>query len=85
MGWDRAHICGTGLGLRGWGWCLGGGCVYGVVLLWGSCQPTQRLPVPTCHFFLPRQTNVSTERLERYLGREDLDTSAIHHSPVAGR
>uniref|UniRef100_A0A8C6JAU0 Canalicular multispecific organic anion transporter 1 n=1 Tax=Melopsittacus undulatus TaxID=13146 RepID=A0A8C6JAU0_MELUD len=26
------------------------------------------------------QTNVSTVRLERYLGGEDLDTSAIHHS-----
>uniref|UniRef100_A0A8B9NGQ3 Uncharacterized protein n=1 Tax=Accipiter nisus TaxID=211598 RepID=A0A8B9NGQ3_9AVES len=31
------------------------------------------------------QTNVSTARLERYLGREDLDTSAIHHNPIAGR
>ncbi|XP_074882258.1 ATP-binding cassette sub-family C member 2 isoform X5 [Buteo buteo] len=30
------------------------------------------------------QTNVSTARLERYLGREDLDTSAIHHNPIAG-
>ncbi|KFM06516.1 Canalicular multispecific organic anion transporter 1, partial [Aptenodytes forsteri] len=30
------------------------------------------------------QTNVSTERLERYLGGEDLDTSAIHHNPIAG-
>uniref|UniRef100_A0A8B9NCF5 Canalicular multispecific organic anion transporter 1 n=1 Tax=Accipiter nisus TaxID=211598 RepID=A0A8B9NCF5_9AVES len=28
------------------------------------------------------QTNVSTARLERYLGREDLDTSAIHHNPI---
>uniref|UniRef100_A0A8C5NU82 MRP2 protein n=1 Tax=Junco hyemalis TaxID=40217 RepID=A0A8C5NU82_JUNHY len=31
------------------------------------------------------QTNVSTARLERYLSGEDLDTSAIHHNPVAGR
>ncbi|NXX99006.1 MRP2 protein, partial [Centropus bengalensis] len=31
------------------------------------------------------QTNVSTARLERYLGGEDLDTSAIHHNPIAGR
>ncbi|XP_064319960.1 ATP-binding cassette sub-family C member 2 isoform X2 [Phalacrocorax carbo] len=30
------------------------------------------------------QTSVSTERLERYLGGEDLDTSAIHHNPIAG-
>ncbi|XP_030343631.1 canalicular multispecific organic anion transporter 1 [Strigops habroptila] len=30
------------------------------------------------------QTNVSNARLERYLGREDLDTSAIHHSPIEG-
>ncbi|XP_067156198.1 ATP-binding cassette sub-family C member 2 isoform X2 [Apteryx mantelli] len=30
------------------------------------------------------QTNVSTERLERYLGGEDLDTSAIHHDPISG-
>uniref|UniRef100_A0A8C5JW94 MRP2 protein n=1 Tax=Junco hyemalis TaxID=40217 RepID=A0A8C5JW94_JUNHY len=30
------------------------------------------------------QTNVSTARLERYLSGEDLDTSAIHHNPVAG-
>ncbi|KFV53613.1 Canalicular multispecific organic anion transporter 1, partial [Gavia stellata] len=30
------------------------------------------------------QTNVSTARLERYLGGEDLDTSAIHHNPIAG-
>nr|XP_025966921.1 canalicular multispecific organic anion transporter 1 [Dromaius novaehollandiae] len=30
------------------------------------------------------QTNVSTERLERYLAGEDLDTSAIHHDPIAG-
>ncbi|XP_074447165.1 ATP-binding cassette sub-family C member 2 [Larus michahellis] len=30
------------------------------------------------------QTNVSTVRLERYLGGEDLDTSAIHHNPIAG-
>ncbi|XP_009463507.1 PREDICTED: canalicular multispecific organic anion transporter 1 [Nipponia nippon] len=30
------------------------------------------------------QTNVSNERLERYLGGEDLDTSAIHHNPIAG-
>ncbi|XP_040463336.1 canalicular multispecific organic anion transporter 1 isoform X2 [Falco naumanni] len=30
------------------------------------------------------QTNVSTERLERYLGGEDLKTSAIHHNPIAG-
>ncbi|XP_076194947.1 ATP-binding cassette sub-family C member 2 isoform X3 [Aptenodytes patagonicus] len=35
----------------------------------------------TCAPFL---TNVSTERLERYLGGEDLDTSAIHHNPIAG-
>uniref|UniRef100_A0A8C3PSV2 ATP binding cassette subfamily C member 2 n=1 Tax=Calidris pygmaea TaxID=425635 RepID=A0A8C3PSV2_9CHAR len=31
------------------------------------------------------QTNVSTARLERYLGGEDMDTSAIHHNPIAGR
>uniref|UniRef100_A0A8B9G564 Canalicular multispecific organic anion transporter 1 n=1 Tax=Amazona collaria TaxID=241587 RepID=A0A8B9G564_9PSIT len=31
------------------------------------------------------QTNVSTVRLERYLAGEDLDTSAIHHSPIEGR
>ncbi|KAM6330191.1 ATP-binding cassette sub-family C member 2 [Podargus strigoides] len=30
------------------------------------------------------QTKVSTVRLERYLGGEDLDTSAIHHNPIAG-
>ncbi|XP_074015050.1 ATP-binding cassette sub-family C member 2 isoform X2 [Numenius arquata] len=30
------------------------------------------------------QTNVSTARLERYLGGEDMDTSAIHHNPIAG-
>ncbi|XP_061228390.1 ATP-binding cassette sub-family C member 2 isoform X2 [Neopsephotus bourkii] len=30
------------------------------------------------------QTKVSTVRLERYLGGEDLDTSAIHHSPIEG-
>nr|XP_010299762.1 PREDICTED: canalicular multispecific organic anion transporter 1 [Balearica regulorum gibbericeps] len=30
------------------------------------------------------QTSVSTKRLERYLGGEDLDTSAIHHNPIAG-
>ncbi|KGL76195.1 Canalicular multispecific organic anion transporter 1, partial [Tinamus guttatus] len=30
------------------------------------------------------QTNVSTGRLERYLGGEDLDTSAIHHNKIAG-
>ncbi|KFV57602.1 Canalicular multispecific organic anion transporter 1, partial [Tyto alba] len=30
------------------------------------------------------QTNVSTVRLERYLGGEDLDSSAIHHDPIAG-
>ncbi|XP_010145575.1 PREDICTED: canalicular multispecific organic anion transporter 1 [Eurypyga helias] len=29
------------------------------------------------------QTKVSTGRLERYLGGEDLDTSAIHHSLIA--
>uniref|UniRef100_A0A8C3KM63 Canalicular multispecific organic anion transporter 1 n=1 Tax=Calidris pygmaea TaxID=425635 RepID=A0A8C3KM63_9CHAR len=29
------------------------------------------------------QTNVSTARLERYLGGEDMDTSAIHHNPIA--
>ncbi|RLW04172.1 hypothetical protein DV515_00005916 [Chloebia gouldiae] len=31
------------------------------------------------------QANVSTARLERYLSGEDLDTSAIHHNPIAGR
>uniref|UniRef100_A0A669PUM0 ATP binding cassette subfamily C member 2 n=1 Tax=Phasianus colchicus TaxID=9054 RepID=A0A669PUM0_PHACC len=31
------------------------------------------------------QTNVSKERLERYLGGEDLDTSAIHHDSIPGR
>uniref|UniRef100_A0A8B9BKV5 ABC-type glutathione-S-conjugate transporter n=1 Tax=Anser brachyrhynchus TaxID=132585 RepID=A0A8B9BKV5_9AVES len=31
------------------------------------------------------QTNVSTERLERYLGGEELDTSAIRHDPISGR
>uniref|UniRef100_A0A8B9BL76 ATP binding cassette subfamily C member 2 n=1 Tax=Anser brachyrhynchus TaxID=132585 RepID=A0A8B9BL76_9AVES len=30
------------------------------------------------------QTNVSTERLERYLGGEELDTSAIRHDPISG-
>ncbi|XP_009877002.1 PREDICTED: canalicular multispecific organic anion transporter 1 [Apaloderma vittatum] len=30
------------------------------------------------------QTNVSTARLERYLGGEDLDTSAIYHNPIPG-
>ncbi|XP_061856985.1 ATP-binding cassette sub-family C member 2 [Colius striatus] len=30
------------------------------------------------------QTSVSTARLERYLSAEDLDTSAIHHKPIAG-
>ncbi|XP_053839225.1 ATP-binding cassette sub-family C member 2 [Vidua macroura] len=30
------------------------------------------------------QANVSTARLERYLSGEDLDTSAIHHNPIAG-
>ncbi|XP_040531150.1 ATP-binding cassette sub-family C member 2 isoform X2 [Gallus gallus] len=30
------------------------------------------------------QTNVSKERLERYLGGEDLDTSAIHHDSIPG-
>uniref|UniRef100_A0A663MAA0 ATP binding cassette subfamily C member 2 n=1 Tax=Athene cunicularia TaxID=194338 RepID=A0A663MAA0_ATHCN len=30
------------------------------------------------------QTNVSTVRLERYLGGDDLDSSAIHHNPIAG-
>ncbi|XP_025906528.1 canalicular multispecific organic anion transporter 1 [Nothoprocta perdicaria] len=30
------------------------------------------------------QTNVSTARLEQYLGGEDLDTSAIHHDHIAG-
>ncbi|XP_062352442.1 ATP-binding cassette sub-family C member 2 isoform X3 [Cinclus cinclus] len=30
------------------------------------------------------QTNVSTARLERYLSGGDLDTSAIHHDPIAG-
>ncbi|GAB0192161.1 ATP-binding cassette sub-family C member 2 [Grus japonensis] len=30
------------------------------------------------------QTSVSTKRLERYLSGEDLDTSAIHHNPIAG-
>uniref|UniRef100_A0A8B9BLS7 ATP binding cassette subfamily C member 2 n=1 Tax=Anser brachyrhynchus TaxID=132585 RepID=A0A8B9BLS7_9AVES len=30
-------------------------------------------------------TNVSTERLERYLGGEELDTSAIRHDPISGR
>ncbi|XP_065528068.1 ATP-binding cassette sub-family C member 2 isoform X2 [Lathamus discolor] len=30
------------------------------------------------------QTSVSNARLERYLGGEDLDTSAIHHSPIEG-
>uniref|UniRef100_A0A8C5TS46 Canalicular multispecific organic anion transporter 1 n=1 Tax=Malurus cyaneus samueli TaxID=2593467 RepID=A0A8C5TS46_9PASS len=30
------------------------------------------------------QTKVSTQRLERYLSGEDLDTSAIHHNPIAG-
>ncbi|KFQ48159.1 Canalicular multispecific organic anion transporter 1, partial [Nestor notabilis] len=30
------------------------------------------------------QTKVANARLERYLGREDLDTSAIHHSPIEG-
>ncbi|XP_008943924.1 PREDICTED: canalicular multispecific organic anion transporter 1 [Merops nubicus] len=30
------------------------------------------------------QTKVSTARLERYLGGEDLDASAIHHDPIAG-
>ncbi|KAM6105939.1 LOW QUALITY PROTEIN: ATP-binding cassette sub-family C member 2 [Pterocles gutturalis] len=30
------------------------------------------------------QTKVSNERLERYLGGEDLDTSAIHHNPIPG-
>ncbi|KFP85745.1 Canalicular multispecific organic anion transporter 1, partial [Acanthisitta chloris] len=30
------------------------------------------------------QTKVSTARLERYLGGEDLDTSAIHHNPIPG-
>ncbi|XP_030917416.1 canalicular multispecific organic anion transporter 1 [Geospiza fortis] len=30
------------------------------------------------------QTSVSTARLERYLSGEDLDTSAIHHNPIAG-
>ncbi|NXJ71659.1 MRP2 protein, partial [Rostratula benghalensis] len=31
------------------------------------------------------QTNVSNVRLERYLGGEDMDTSAIHYNPIAGR
>uniref|UniRef100_A0A8V0ZGY7 ABC-type glutathione-S-conjugate transporter n=1 Tax=Gallus gallus TaxID=9031 RepID=A0A8V0ZGY7_CHICK len=35
----------------------------------------------TCAPFL---TNVSKERLERYLGGEDLDTSAIHHDSIPG-
>ncbi|KAM6306423.1 ATP-binding cassette sub-family C member 2 [Aegotheles albertisi] len=30
------------------------------------------------------QTKVSTVRLERYLGGEDLDTSAIHHNAIEG-
>uniref|UniRef100_A0A8B9TQ59 Canalicular multispecific organic anion transporter 1 n=1 Tax=Anas platyrhynchos TaxID=8839 RepID=A0A8B9TQ59_ANAPL len=30
-------------------------------------------------------TNVSTARLERYLGGEEMDTSAIHHDPISGR
>uniref|UniRef100_A0A8B9TPU0 Canalicular multispecific organic anion transporter 1 n=1 Tax=Anas platyrhynchos TaxID=8839 RepID=A0A8B9TPU0_ANAPL len=30
------------------------------------------------------QTNVSTARLERYLGGEEMDTSAIHHDPISG-
>uniref|UniRef100_A0A8C3LI24 Canalicular multispecific organic anion transporter 1 n=1 Tax=Chrysolophus pictus TaxID=9089 RepID=A0A8C3LI24_CHRPC len=30
------------------------------------------------------QTNVSKERLERYLGGEELDTSAIHHDSIPG-
>lgn len=42
-------------------------------------------PCPPAILFLPWQTNVSTARLERYLSGEDLDTSAIHHNPIAGR
>lgn len=56
-----------------------------MLCLWGSCQPTQLCPRAILILFLPWQANVSTARLERYLSGEDLDTSAIHHNPIAGR
>ncbi|XP_064001683.1 ATP-binding cassette sub-family C member 2 [Pogoniulus pusillus] len=45
-----------------------------------------RFPMSTLPMVLSSlvQTNVSTARLERYLSGEDLDTSAIHHNPIAG-
>ncbi|XP_066179868.1 ATP-binding cassette sub-family C member 2 isoform X2 [Sylvia atricapilla] len=45
-----------------------------------------RFPMSTLPMVLSSlvQSNVSTGRLERYLSGEDLDTSAIHHNPIAG-
>lgn len=85
--WD-----GTGLTYvaQAWGSEAGAGAWVGAVCMgWSAygapASPPGVSPCPCATLFLPRQTNVSTERLERYLGGEDLDTSAIHHSPVAGR
>lgn len=62
--------------------------VAAVCMGWSAYRPASPpncTPCPHAILFLPWQTNVSTERLERYLGGEDLDTSAIHHNPIAGR
>jgi len=48
-------------------------------------SPPSCAPCPHAMLFLPWQTSVSTKRLERYLGGEDLETSAIHHNPIPGR
>lgn len=90
--WDSA---GSGVRRDSHVWHRLGAQRLGLVLGWGLCpgcsaygapaSPPSYAPCPHAILFLLWQTNVSTARLERYLGREDLDTSAIHHNPIAGR
>lgn len=75
---------------QAWGSEVGAGTWVGAVCMMYSASgapasPPGSAPCPHAILFLPLQTNVSTVRLERYLGGEDLDTSAIHHNPIAGR
>lgn len=81
---------GVGQDSQAWGSELGAGAWVGAVCMGCSAygapaSPPSCVPCPHAILFLPWQTNVSTARLERYLGGEDLDTSAIHHNPIAGR
>lgn len=78
------HTC-HNLGIQRLGLLLGWGLCMVCSSYGAAASPHSGTPCPHAILFLPWQTNVSTARLERYLSGEDLDTSAIHHNPIAGR